>query len=153
MRSDLFSYASRLAWIRLKKMENVLLCDVLLADVTLFVLFTCLVTPELCSADVRNFLQMNKIQNFSDASEDEDDKVSDLSLYNVYIYILYFCFPADSTSVFVMVQLCQVIWLCIPRCSLYLVTTNRIYLDSKWIQIVNTFPLYVVIVGQIKISS
>lgn len=42
---------------------------------------------------------MDKMQNFSDASEDEDDKVSNWSTYfnesiSVFLH-LYFCFPAD----------------------------------------------------------
>uniref|UniRef100_A0A667XHU5 Serine/threonine-protein kinase Sgk1 n=1 Tax=Myripristis murdjan TaxID=586833 RepID=A0A667XHU5_9TELE len=48
--------------------------------------------PQLCNhPDVRTFLQMDKMQNFSDASEDEDDKVWGL------IYQLFICLakPTD----------------------------------------------------------
>lgn len=38
--------------------------------------FNLLVPVTLYSPDVRTFLLMDKKQNFSDASEDEDDKVS-----------------------------------------------------------------------------
>lgn len=48
-------------------------------DVTVFLLFNCLVVLKLYSPDVRTFLLMDKMQNFSDASEDEDDKVSNQS--------------------------------------------------------------------------
>lgn len=56
-------------------------------------LCNCLVPVKLCSPDVRTFLLMDKMQNFSDASEDEDDKVSDWSIKVFLIYV--FCFPAD----------------------------------------------------------
>lgn len=40
----------------------------------------------LYSPDVRTFLLMDKKQNFSDASEDEDDKVRFMYLFNDYIF-------------------------------------------------------------------
>lgn len=46
------------------------------ADATVRLLCNCLVPLKLYSPDVRTFLLMDKMQNFSDASEDEDDKVS-----------------------------------------------------------------------------
>lgn len=51
-------------------MNKVLLCHALLDDVTLFSLFNVFYSP-----DVKTFLLMDR-QNFSDGSEDEDDKVS-----------------------------------------------------------------------------
>ena len=57
-----------------------LLCHALLAAVTEFLLFHFLVDIKLYSPDVRTFLLMDKMQNFSDASEDEDDKVSNHSI-------------------------------------------------------------------------
>lgn len=46
---------------------------------------------------------MDKMQNFSDASEDEDDKVSNSStnfIGSVSVFLnLNFCFPADSPDI------------------------------------------------------
>lgn len=129
IRSHLFSHASHLAWIRIKKMEKVLLFLALLADVTLCLLFNCLGSLKLHRPDVRTFLLMDKMQNFSDASEDEDDKVSTWStnlcinfffssfifLFSCWLHLFswgnvysrYSGLVRSSTSVFVMSRLCQ----------------------------------------------
>lgn len=77
----------------------------------IYLLFN-LVLLKLLSPDVRTFLLMDKIQNSSDASEDEDDKVSNLffSPSCIFVFLLSTSFELmlysgvvrSSTSVFVV---------------------------------------------------
>ncbi len=63
--------------------------------------FTTLLYFILYSPDVKAFLLMEKMQNLSDASEDEDDKVSSrLTNFEGILFVccfhLFCCFTADS---------------------------------------------------------
>lgn len=76
-------------------MNNALLCYALFAGVTLFSLFN---VHKLHSPDVKSFLLMDRLQNLSDASEDEDDKVSNQS-----IIVFLFCWISLFCSSFVCI--------------------------------------------------
>lgn len=136
MRSNLFIHASHLVWIMKKDGESSAL-SCFICWCYFISIFNCLVPVKLYSPDVRTFLLMDKMQNFSDASEDEDDKVSLFSSYIFFVFLLttYFhlCWvkQMEWSSWVIHLCLCYVkafIQFCIPRCSFYLVTIDRICL-------------------------